>query len=400
MRHRAALRRALAITALLVAAGCWRGSAPRASGPVDLLVIAPHPDDEVLMAAGLLARAVREGRRVAVVLMTNGDFTCSRDGRVRQRETLAAMRALGVDEAQVHFLGYPDGFLAGLRPTPLPPVERRNPDGSCGLATSTRLGSGAGSLDEHTRRTGAPAPFTSAALVGDLTALLERLEPREIVLPHPIDEHPDHAATYAYFRRALEGLERGPVRVHRAIVHQGPCWPGDCRVQPSPESSVPPLPAPLEAYAPTERVRTDGRAKQALIAGYASQVGPQLEQSWLLSFARADEIFFAETLARDDAGHWSAGPAQVLEGEGAFALRWCAQGRCRGYDLALEAGALTLSESSGLEVRRWPAADGTRWRLEVRPGAGDFSEWSLATQAGLVGVAVLPGATGTLTPAP
>ncbi|MBX7097416.1 MAG: PIG-L family deacetylase [Myxococcaceae bacterium] len=391
------MRPVLALTALLATAGCWRSTGARSDGPVDLLVLAPHPDDEVLMAAGLLGRAVRDGKSVAVVLMTNGDYTCARDGLLRQQETIQAMRSLGVTEAQIHFLGYPDGYLPKLGENPLPPIERRNPDGSCGRANTTLPARGAGHPDEHTRRTGVPAPLTAKALLGDLTAVLERLQPREVVLPHPIDEHPDHAATYAYFRRALEGLKRGPVTVHRSVVHQGNCWPGDCQVELSPESKVPLLPAPLEAYLPSERFPADGRAKEALIADYHSQTGPQLEQSWLASFAKADEVFFPETLQRDDAGHWSSGPAQTLDGEGTRALQWCMGEACRGYQVELDGTQLTLREAEGHVVRRWTAVDATKWTLEVRPGAGDFSEWSLSTPQGLVGVAVLPGAKGALT---
>ena len=67
---------------LLVLAACPRSVRP--PGSADVLVLAPHPDDEVLMAAGVIDRAVKQGLRVEVVLRTNGDFTCKRDGRVRQ----------------------------------------------------------------------------------------------------------------------------------------------------------------------------------------------------------------------------------------------------------------------------------------------------------------------------
>ena len=37
---------------------------------------------------------------VEVVLMTNGDFTCKRDGRVRQAETTTALARLGVEASR------------------------------------------------------------------------------------------------------------------------------------------------------------------------------------------------------------------------------------------------------------------------------------------------------------
>lgn len=41
--------------------------------PIDLLVFAPHPDDETLGTAGEIMRSVAAGKRVHVVIFTNGD---------------------------------------------------------------------------------------------------------------------------------------------------------------------------------------------------------------------------------------------------------------------------------------------------------------------------------------
>ena len=43
------------------------------SGATRLLVLAPHPDDEALGAAGLIARVANGGGAVHVVLLTSGD---------------------------------------------------------------------------------------------------------------------------------------------------------------------------------------------------------------------------------------------------------------------------------------------------------------------------------------
>jgi LmbE family N-acetylglucosaminyl deacetylase len=41
--------------------------------PVDVLVCAPHPDDETVGTAGVIQHAVAAARRVRVVFVTNGD---------------------------------------------------------------------------------------------------------------------------------------------------------------------------------------------------------------------------------------------------------------------------------------------------------------------------------------
>src|SRR5437764_9161249 len=80
----------------------------------DILVIAPHPDDESTIA-GYLARAVLdEHRRVAVVLTTRGDAGQNLVGyeqarslaEIREIETREALASIGIDK--VFFLRAPD----------------------------------------------------------------------------------------------------------------------------------------------------------------------------------------------------------------------------------------------------------------------------------------------------
>lgn len=266
---------------LLMLAACPRSV--RSPGSADVLVLAPHPDDEVLMAAGVIDRAVKQGQRVEVVLMTNGDFTCKRDGRVRRLETLTALAKLGVDEAHVHFLGYPDGHLHELTATPLAPVERINPSGECVRTNETWP------------VRGESRPFTSTALTDDLTALLDRLRPADVYLPHGIDTHRDHAMTYVFFRRAIDRLGLA-TRAHRSVVHRHEdlCWPGSCERPYRPDATMPPLPFPLDRYSADEQLPVDAVWKLGLISAYPSQLDAPLENDWLAGFARTNEVFFSE----------------------------------------------------------------------------------------------------------
>ena len=49
------------------------GPTPAARAPGPVLVVAAHPDDEALGAAGVIAAARATGRRVFVAVVTNGD---------------------------------------------------------------------------------------------------------------------------------------------------------------------------------------------------------------------------------------------------------------------------------------------------------------------------------------
>jgi LmbE family N-acetylglucosaminyl deacetylase len=267
------------------------------TGGVDMLVISPHPDDEVLMAGGIMEQAVRRGERVAVVLVTNGDLSCRRDGNVRQVETVDALAAIGVSESSVRFLGYPDGHLAELTPSPLPPVERIGPDGRCGRFSTTWATRGRWGVDEHLHRTGTSASLTSTALTEDLASVMAELRPKHVYVSHGLDLHPDHAMTYVFFRRALDRLDVAPRRTHRSMIHAHGCWPADdCERPLQLEASLPPLPG---GAVPDEGAAIDARLKLSLIRRYRSQLDRPLEQDWLSSFARTDEVFFSETYTRD-----------------------------------------------------------------------------------------------------
>jgi LmbE family N-acetylglucosaminyl deacetylase len=85
-----------------------------------ILVVAAHPDDEVLGCGGLLARTLREGGEATVLVVTEGATTQypGREDLVERKEEEArnAMRVLG--GAAIVFLGLPD-----MRLTTLPPAE-------------------------------------------------------------------------------------------------------------------------------------------------------------------------------------------------------------------------------------------------------------------------------------
>ena len=82
-----------------------------------LVVVAPHPDDESLGCGGLIAQAVREGRPVRVVIVSNGcgshphskAYPHDRLRSLREAETVRAMAELGLGAEHVHFLRLPDG---------------------------------------------------------------------------------------------------------------------------------------------------------------------------------------------------------------------------------------------------------------------------------------------------
>jgi bacillithiol biosynthesis deacetylase BshB1 len=64
--------------------------------PLDVLVVAPHPDDAEISTGGTLIACGRRGLRTGVVELTNGEPTPHGSPELRQAETDAASKILGL----------------------------------------------------------------------------------------------------------------------------------------------------------------------------------------------------------------------------------------------------------------------------------------------------------------
>jgi len=66
-----------------------------------ILVIAPHPDDAELGMGGTLVKLARQGHRVHILDMTNGEPTPHGSPEIREREWTEAAKVLGVDRSNL-----------------------------------------------------------------------------------------------------------------------------------------------------------------------------------------------------------------------------------------------------------------------------------------------------------
>lgn len=88
-----------------------------------IVVISPHPDDEVLGAGGLIEKALRERVLVEVVAVSDGESShpashsdvAPRLAHVRAEESRVALRRLGGNESMISQLHLPDGKIAQHR---------------------------------------------------------------------------------------------------------------------------------------------------------------------------------------------------------------------------------------------------------------------------------------------
>ncbi len=85
----------------------------------DLMLIVPHPDDEVFSAGGLLSKMAEAGKHTTILSLTRGGAgrtlgLCSQAElpKVREQEWHAALDILAVEER--HIFDFPDGNLQNV----------------------------------------------------------------------------------------------------------------------------------------------------------------------------------------------------------------------------------------------------------------------------------------------
>lgn len=259
-----------------------------------ILVVVPHPDDDILSTAGTVQQALAMGLPVKVVFLTNGDFNetsfalyrkeitldpieALRLGETRREEALAAQGILGVKPEQVEFLGYPDG--GGLE------IFEKH----WGESQPYRaLLSGETSV-YYSFAQSPNAPFKGESIVADLKQVVREFQPTKIFTSHPGDLHPDHQTLPLYLQVALWDLagEITPA-VYHFITHYGR-WPQPRGYQPE-HPLEPPAQYDVDNRWRILPISPEQREKklQALQA-HKTQWGSG--QAYLESVVRANELF-------------------------------------------------------------------------------------------------------------
>jgi len=273
---------------------------PSPSPPQSLLIFAPHCDDEVLGAGGLMYQATHAGCPVHVVIISNGDgfrIGVSRDfhkidvqpadfvkyGYMRQDESRTALAVVGVKSPEVTFLGYPD---RGLMPMLTTNWSKSTPYRSHYTDFTTSPYS-----DSPTPN----AIYCGEQVLADIENQMEMVKPTDIYITHPSDDHPDHAAASVFVRTALDRLRaKGDpwaqtARLHYYLVHRGD-WP-----LPQGLHEGFPLPPPAHMVGGETQwqslplTKYQVMRKYAAIKRYHSQT--ELTGRFLFSFARKNELF-------------------------------------------------------------------------------------------------------------
>ena len=260
-----------------------------------LLVIAPHPDDDVLGAGGLMQRVRSTGGTVRVVYLTDGDgypegvqqeehvqTPTAKDylgyGKQRRREARAALVRLGLADAFQTFLGFPDSGLCKL--TRVYWSDRRGAYRS----PYTRLTRPPKSemLVPDTKYRGEDLSQELALVIGDF-------KPTMIAVPRQEDQHADHCAAWFFLADSLTDVRRVhpefATDVVNYIIHFN-SWPFD---DDGPQLAPPRLRGGASGWMRLPLTPAETRNKRQALRRYTTQMHVM---DWFLDgFARSNEVF-------------------------------------------------------------------------------------------------------------
>ena len=255
-----------------------------------LLVVSPHPDDEVLCCSGVIQRVLHAGGHVSIVWLTSGDGSeldllvvekslIFRPSRLRElalrrmQESRDAATILGVPLDRLYFLGYPDRGILPLFTDYYITTYRSK------FTTATAVPYPGTLSPGH--------PYTGENLEHDFESVLDKVHPTLVLAPSPRDSHPDHRATGLFTIRTM--ARRNELsRVRYWIVHGGEFWPIPRGYEPELAMNPPPLGHGLSQI-PFNLETPEEQKKRQAISAYHTQM--EVMSSFLLSFVRTTELY-------------------------------------------------------------------------------------------------------------
>jgi LmbE family N-acetylglucosaminyl deacetylase len=261
-----------------------------------LLVIAPHPDDDVLGAGGLMQRVKSTGGTVRVVYLTDGegypegvreeDHVATPTaknylgyGKQRRREARAALVRLGLADAFQTFLGFPDGGLCQL--TRVYWSERRGAYRS----PYTRL-----SRPPKGEMLVPATKYRGEDLAQELALIIGDYKPTMIAVPRQEDQHADHCAAWFFLADSLTDVRRVhpefTTDVINYIIHFN-TWPFE---DDGPRLDPPPgLRGGASGWMRLALTPAETRTKRRALRRFTTQMHVM---DWFLDgFARSNEVF-------------------------------------------------------------------------------------------------------------
>lgn len=259
----------------------------------NILIFAPHCDDETIGAGAYIKAALEAGANVKVIMATNGDGhyvgTVEEFGKIypkssnyvdsgytRQNETKSALSVMGLDQNNIIFLGFPDHGTK-LMLTKYWDKAYKSP-----FTNDTR--------SPYNNSYHPNQEYTGQNMENDIYEIISKYQPDIVFVTSLHDKHPDHSALYEYVHQAIlkSGLKPD---LYTYIVHFD--------YFPNPDGLV------KNAYLspPLKLIGFDGvwtkldlnpdleNLKQISLDKYQTQIKVPFLRKLMVSFIRKNELF-------------------------------------------------------------------------------------------------------------
>ena len=259
-----------------------------------VLILAPHPDDEVIGCGGIIQKSVDMKLPLKIVFLTYGDnnqwsFLLYRKhpvlmpksvrlmGQVRHGEAENAAKILSVAPEQLVFLGYPDFRTLNI--------------------WYSHWGKSSSARSMFTKVTAVPydnayrpgALYKGGEILKDITDIIRDFKPTKIFVSHPADHNPDHRSLYLFTRVALWDLKKETdPEIYPYLVHFKK-WPKPYGLHPAAPLNPPDFLADKNSWSVLPLTENETGLKLAALKEHRSQY--KSSRKYLLSFIRANELF-------------------------------------------------------------------------------------------------------------
>jgi LmbE family N-acetylglucosaminyl deacetylase len=163
-----------------------------------ILIIVPHPDDELSIGGGLIPRLKKKGYIIKVLIVTNGDADTI--GKIRLKESLKGLRILGVMKKDIIFLGYGNRWQGNSH---IYNTEKNSVISS--LAGRDKTYALKNHVEFHYEKYLKHESYTRENMLKDMRECISDTD-ADIIICVDFDSHPDHRAVSLMFEECMAYL--------------------------------------------------------------------------------------------------------------------------------------------------------------------------------------------------
>jgi LmbE family N-acetylglucosaminyl deacetylase len=257
-----------------------------------VLIVAPHPDDEVLANTKVMIDALKNGSQVYVVFVTSGEHNTDTMLKFapipiissylfayrRYREAIASEKIIGVTSDHLIFLGFPDFGMMKILTNP-------NKDYFSGITLRKKV------FESWSIDKGKPYNLTIAYTA--LKDVFLKVKPTKVFYPSPYDLNPDHRAVSVLTQAVLKEINNPGIQTFTYFVH-AKGYPNPLGYFPTRTLNFPNffMIKPEGTFYNLDLERSDISKKYKAVKAHKSQY--LTKPKFMLSFVRRNEVFFVE----------------------------------------------------------------------------------------------------------